>query len=73
MEAKWKQLEKMMKKMKTAKNNVSLNENWKHVYNFSNILFTKNLCTQFKKFALLTLFIFVEEVVKREVCRQCTL
>ena len=36
-------------------------------------LFTKNLCTQFKKFALLTLFIFVEVVVKREVCRQCTL
>ena len=36
-------------------------------------LFTKNLCTQFKKFALLTLFIFVEEVVKREVCRQRTL
>ena len=37
MEAKWKQLEKMMKKMKTAKKNVNKNENSKPVNNFSNI------------------------------------
>lgn len=63
MEAKWKQLEKMMKKMKTA-NNVSLNEIGNTFTILVTFLFTKNLCTQFKKFALLTLFIFVEEVVK---------
>ena len=48
MEAKWKQLEKMMKKMKTA-NNVSLNEIGNTFTILVTFLFTKNLCTQFKK------------------------
>ena len=41
----------------------------KHFYNFSNFFVHKIYVHNLKKFVLLTLFIFVEEVVKREVYR----